>query len=281
MNAFSIIGVGACLAFAGTASATDHGEDTVLDNLDIFGAGQAAVNITDGDYNLDVRLVLGGTYKVDDVAFNLVFQTTDNVSNVDVLFGNIAYDTNGFGTVTAGRFQKVFSAELAETSLGFNYGLTNSAAYNATIGDDVATDGVGWNVEWSDLTFALVYGGTDGDLNEADFSGRVGYDLGFGSVGMGFLQGDTDSWTVDFSRGDSFISYTDVGDEWYGTLFLAKRDLIGDLGFYGRAETGSEFDYGFALGATYQLGTNAFVAAEYDYNQNEENSVNVGIRITF
>lgn len=279
MSALSIIGVSATLAFAGTAAATDHGENTVLDNLDIFGAGQSAVSIMDGDYDLNTRLVLGGSYKVDDVAFNLVFQTTDNVSDVDVLFGNVDWDSGKFGTVTFGRFQKVFSAELADTYLGFNYGLTNSAAYNATIGDDVATDGIAWSAGVGDLSFELVYGGTDGDLNDADFSGRVGYDLGFASVGVGVL--DSDTWTVDVSQGDSFISYTDVGDEWYGTLFLAKRDCIGDLGFYGRAETGSEFDYGFAVGATYQLGTNAFVAAEYDYNQNEENSVNVGIRITF
>ena len=279
MNTFSIIGVSASLAFAGSAAATDHGGDTVIDNLDIFGAGQAAVSVVDGDYDLSTRLVLGGSYKVDDVAFNLVFQTTDNVSNVDVLFGNLAYDTDTFGTVTFGRFQKVFSAELADTYLGFNYGLTNSAAYDATVGDDVATDGIAWSAGMGDLSFELVYGGTDGDLNDADFSGRVGYDLGVASVGFGFF--DSDSWTVDVSSGDSFISYTDVGDEWYGTLFLAKRDCIGDLDFYGRAETGSEFDYGFAVGATYQLGANAFVAAEYDYNEDEENSVNVGIRITF
>jgi len=279
MNTFSIIGVSASLAFAGSAAATDHGGDTVIDNLDIFGAGQAAVSVVDGDYDLNTRLVLGGSYKVDDVAFNLVFQTTDNVSDVDVLFGNVAWDTGEVGTVSLGRFQKVFSAELADTYLGFNYGLTNSAAYDATVGDDVSTDGIRWGTGFGDLSFDLVFGGTDGDLNEADFSGRVGYDLGVASVGFGFI--DSDAWTVDLSRGDSFISYTDVGDEWYGTLFLAKRDCIGDLGFYGRAETGSEFDYGFALGATYQLGANAFVAAEYDYNQDEENSVNVGIRITF
>tara|TARA_R100001015_G_C4631224_1_gene193569 strand:+ start:644 stop:1495 length:852 start_codon:yes stop_codon:yes gene_type:complete len=283
MSNTSILGVAASLAFAGSAVATDHnGGDTVFDNLDIYGAGQAAVSIADGESDLDTRLVLGGTYKVDAVAFNLVFQTTDNVSEVDVLFGNLAYDTGNFGTVTFGRFQKVFSAELADTYLGFNYGLTNSVAYNATIGDDVSTDGIGWGAEYGDLSFELVYGGTDGDLNEANFSGRAAYDLGFGSVGVGFLEGDvSDSWTVDFSRGDSFVSYTDVGDEWYGTLFLAERECIGDLGFYGRAETGSEFDYELAIGATYQLGENAFIAAEYDYADAGEDSVNVGIRITF
>ena len=48
-----------------------------------------------------------------------------------------------------------------------------------------------------------------------------------------------------------------------------KRDCIGDLGFYGQGETGSEFDYGFALGATYQL-CECFVATEYDYNRTKK-----------
>ena len=277
MNGQIVFGVAASFLTGSAAVATDL--SLGIDGLEVMGAGQSAVSIVDGDYDLSTRLVLGGAYTVDDATFNLVFQTTDNVSEVDVLFGNLAYDTGDFGTVSVGRFQKVFSAELSDTYLGFNYGLTNSAAYNATIGDDVSTDGVAWSAGLGDLSFELVYGGSDGDLNEADLSGRVGYDLGFASVGFGML--DSDTWTVDLSRGDSFISYTDVGDEWYGTLFLAERNCIGDLGFYGRAETGSEFDYGLAVGATYQLGANAFVAAEYDYNQNEENSVNVGIRITF
>ena len=54
---------------------------------------------------------------------------------------------------TLGRFQKVFSAELADIHLSFNCGLTNSLFL--AFRDDVSTDGIVWS-GFGDLSLDLV-----------------------------------------------------------------------------------------------------------------------------
>jgi len=126
-------------------------------DVEFHGVGQTAVSVVDDVETLDTRLIFGAFGESEGAVYGFAFETIDNLDDVGLFQAYVGADFGGLD-VTVGRFQRNFSAELATSTFGYTYGLTNSTVFDRY---DAFVEGVSFGGEAGDASFAIDVVGDD------------------------------------------------------------------------------------------------------------------------
>ena len=216
-------------------------------------------------------LSLGAFGESEGAVYGFAFETIDNLDDVGLFQAYVGADFGGVD-ITVGRFQRNFSAELAASTFGYTYGLTNSTVFDRY---DAFVEGVSFGGEAGDASFAIDVVGDDVfDGDSSTVSGRVE----LGALGFGFIGEELDVWTLDISDEKGFISYTDDNGDWtavaQGVVFTIEDTFSG----YGRVEYDHLDETTFAVGGKCEFRDGVAAIAEYD---DRDEGVRFGLRFSF
>ena len=240
-------------------------------DVEFHGVGQTAVSVVDDVETLDTRLIFGAFGVSEGAVYGFAFETIDNLDDVGLFQAYVGADFGGLD-VTVGRFQRNFSAELATSTFGYTYGLTNSTVFDRY---DAFVEGLSLGGEVGDASFAIdVIGDDVFDGDSSTVSGRVE----LGALGFGFIGEEFDVWTVDISDEKGFISYTDDNGDWtavaQGVVFTIEDTFSG----YGRVEYDHLDETTYAVGGKCEFRDGVAAIAEYD---DRDEGVRFGLRFSF